>query len=156
MRVAVFRADSTHYPEQPPFHPAFQYPELSHAGINDTLSSNPVYHAVRGTLAVFGLDSSHFGTPDWNPLKAYIQPGDKILIKPNFVLHEFGAFVGTNCLTTHGSIIRAVVDYAYLAGGPEKLHHHRRCVTARGRFRADCAKVGHVRSPGILLAKMSL
>jgi uncharacterized protein (DUF362 family) len=42
-----------------------------------------------------------------------------VVIKPNLVLHEFGAMKGTNCLTTHGSVIRAMIDYAYVAGGPE-------------------------------------
>jgi uncharacterized protein (DUF362 family) len=52
-------------------------------------------------------------------LGACIRRGDKVVIKPNLVLHEFGAQAGANCLTTHGSVIRAVLDYACLAAGPE-------------------------------------
>jgi len=40
-----------------------------------------------------------------------------VVIKPNFVVHEFGPYVGSHCLTTHGSVIRAVLDYVLLAAG---------------------------------------
>ena len=117
--IAVYRTEAVTYPDNPLFHPPARYPEFSGKGLDETTSSNPVYCAIRETLALLGLDSAHFGTPDWNPLGRYIQPGDKIVIKPNFVLHEFGPFTGTHSLTTHGSVIRAIVDYAFLAGGPE-------------------------------------
>jgi uncharacterized protein (DUF362 family) len=74
---------------------------------------------VRDLFALLRLDEENFGTENWNPLGAYIRRGDKVVIKPNFVLHEFGAQAGAHCLTTHGSVIRAVLDYAHLAAGPE-------------------------------------
>jgi uncharacterized protein (DUF362 family) len=119
MDVAIFHSETTTYPDEPPFHPSVQYPETQHNGIDETAPNNYVYHAVRHTLAMLGLDSPNFGTPKWNPLGEYIRQGNKVVVKPNFVLHEFGALKGANCLTTHGSVIRAVIDYAYLAGGPD-------------------------------------
>jgi len=77
------------------------------------------YDAVRNTFVLLGLDAEHYGTPEWNPLGGIIRPGDRVVIKPNLVVHEYGVQVGQRCLTTHGSVIRAIVDYAFLAGGPE-------------------------------------
>ena len=116
-QVALLQSDSAQYSTQAPFHPDSEFPELINAGIRATGSSNPAYRAIRETLALLGLDKHNFGTPRWNPLRAYIQPGDKVVLKPNLVLHEFGPQKNANCLTTHGSIIRAALDYVYLAVG---------------------------------------
>ena len=118
VRVALYRGASDRYPH-PPFHPPEIYPELAGVGFRTTDSGNGVYAAVRNTLALLRLDPERYGTPEWNPLGAYIRPGDKVVIKPNLVLHRFGPQLKANCLTTHGSVIRATLDYAYLAAGPE-------------------------------------
>ena len=118
-RVAVLRSDTKHYGAKAPFHPAAAFPELSRTGMREIDSSNGVHSAVREMLSLLGLDRLNFGTTRWNPLGAYIRRGDKVVIKPNLVLHEFGAQKGANCLTTHGSVLRAVLDYVYLAAGPE-------------------------------------
>jgi uncharacterized protein (DUF362 family) len=118
-QVALFRSPATHYAAAAPFFPDFAFPELVPAGIRETDARNPVYRAVRDALALLGLDKPNFGTPQWNPLRAYVRPGDKVVIKPNLVLHEFGAQKNAHCLATHGSVIRAVLDYVYLAAGPE-------------------------------------
>src|SRR6266481_5338239 len=118
-RVAVLRSDTKHYAAKAPFHPAAAFPELTRAGMLEIDSSNAVHSAVREMLSLLGLDRLNFGTTQWNPLGAYIQRGDKVVIKPNLVLHEFGAQTGASCLTTHGSVLRAVLDYVYLAAGPE-------------------------------------
>jgi uncharacterized protein (DUF362 family) len=117
--VALLRCETTTYPADPPFHPPEVFPEMDRAGIREFDAGNGVYRAVRGMLALLRLDQQRFGTPEWNPLSIYIRPGDKVVIKPNLVLHEFGAQKNAHCLTTHGSVIRAVLDYAYLAAGPE-------------------------------------
>jgi uncharacterized protein (DUF362 family) len=118
-KVAILRSDSKYYAAEPPFHPPASFPELNRAGIREIDASNGVYNAVRNTFALLRLDEPNFDTPEWNPLGAYIRRGDKVVIKPNFVLHEFGGQKGAHCLTTHGSVLRAVLDYAYLAAGPE-------------------------------------
>ena len=118
-KIAVFRAMIRKYPEQPPFHPPALFPEFARLNLRRVDPSNAVYAAVRNMLALLSLDQANFGTPKWNPLGAYIHPGDHVVIKPNLVLHEFGAQLGANCLTTHGSVIRAVLDYVYLAAGAD-------------------------------------
>lgn len=118
-KVAVFQSSVRKYPENPPFHPPSPFPEFASSTIRRTDKTNQVYSAVRNTLALLGLDHPNFGTSHWNPLGAYIRPGDKVVIKPNLVLHEFGIQQGAKCLTTHGSVLRAVLDYVYLAAGPQ-------------------------------------
>jgi uncharacterized protein (DUF362 family) len=78
---------------------------------------NQVYAAVRQSLYLSGLDTEHFGTEMWNPLGEYIQPGSRVLLKPNFVFHEYNEAT-KDCMVTHGAVIRAVLDYVYRAGGP--------------------------------------
>src|SRR6266446_4656454 len=100
-RVAVLRSDTTEYAAKAPFHPAAAFPELARAGLMLGVdASNGVYGAVRDMLALLRLDQGNLNTPGWNPLGTYIRRGDKVVIKPNFVLHEFGAQKGANCLTT--------------------------------------------------------
>jgi uncharacterized protein (DUF362 family) len=117
-QVALFRDPLNHYPRAP-FHPPSGLPELARAGIQELDAGNGVYSAVRNVLTLLRLDQQHLGTPEWNPLSVYIQRGDRVVIKPNLVLHEFGGQKNASCLTTHGSVIRAVLDYVYLAAGPE-------------------------------------
>jgi uncharacterized protein (DUF362 family) len=69
-------------------------------------------------LKILSLDKEHFGEKDWNPLGEFINPGDNVVIKPNLVVdstylteREF------NSAVTHGSVIRPLIDYAYLAAG---------------------------------------
>ncbi len=50
----------------------------------------------------------------WNPLGQYISPGDSVVIKPNLVRH-YNPAGGIEEQITHGSVIRAVLDYAYIA-----------------------------------------
>lgn len=115
--VVFYRANATTYSESPPYHPAERYPEHPFAELGPT---NPAYEGVRGALYLMGLDRKNYGSPHWNPLSDVIQPGDLVVIKPNMVrdFHEHRA-AGTVALITHGSVIRAIVDYVYLAMGGE-------------------------------------
>ncbi len=93
------------------------YPELEIMKNRITLSeTNKVYEMVRATIAALGMDKGHFGTNEWNPFSEFILPGETILVKPNMVSHVNGNNeAGTDCLVTHPSIVRAVVDYVILA-----------------------------------------
>jgi len=75
---------------------------------------------VRQVFAQAGFDREHFGTVDWNPLARYIHPGQRVFVLCNFVYHqragETWRHFAAKC--THGSVLRAVVDYALLATGP--------------------------------------
>ncbi|OUO79404.1 hypothetical protein B5F53_07930 [Blautia sp. An249] len=60
------------------------------------------------------MPKDHYGKSNWDPLGEIVHPGDTVLIKPNLVIHK-NLSGGVNCLTTHPSIIRAVLDYVLIA-----------------------------------------
>ena len=114
-RVAVARnPEVLVYPplEAAPFHPSEAYPEYHGPRAS---SPNHAYALVRESLVELGLDRTRFGTPQWNPLGDLVRPGAKIVVKPNWVLHANEGTGGTDCLITHASILRAVLDYVFLA-----------------------------------------
>lgn len=100
------------YPEAP-FHPGRAYPEFPRSAL--AAAPNPVYEGVREAFRLLGLDAARYGTPDWNPLGAVIRPGQRVLVKPNLVRHYHPYGLDTNAIYTHGSVIRAVCDYALRA-----------------------------------------
>lgn len=110
--VAVIR-ERPGYARTPPYPPSESFPEWP--GLARSIEDNPAYRAVRQALRHVGLDASRFGSPGWNPLGDLATPGETIAIKPNFVRHGNQGGSGssdTDCLVTHGSVVRAVVDYA--------------------------------------------
>lgn len=109
-KVGIIKNKELIYCEEPPFHPSINYPEYP---FNNFSSQNPVYDAVRNLLALLDMDSEHFNTPEWNPFNDIVAPGNTVLIKPNLVKHG-NPGVDFKSLVTHGSIIRAIVDYIYL------------------------------------------
>ena len=109
--VAVAWTDPV-YPRGAPFHPALAYPEYTGPVSGEP---NGVYDAVRCALRDLGLDRDHFGTPEWNPIGALVPPGARIVIKPNWVLHENEGPGGRDCLYTHASVVRPIIDYALKA-----------------------------------------
>ncbi len=104
------------YPAQPPFSPAEDYPEHPFPAVARATEPNPAYAGVRQALRLLGLDADRFGGSDWNPLGVLINPGDTVVLKPNFVRDFRETQPGHgDCLITHGAVIRAVADYVYLA-----------------------------------------
>lgn len=104
------------YPSRPPYSPAVGYPEYPFA--RDTLGDqvNPAYEGVRDALRGLGLDGKHFGEKGWNPLESIVQPGHTVVLKPNFVRDFRETQAGhADCLITHGSVLRAALDYVYIA-----------------------------------------
>ncbi len=70
---------------------------------------------VRESLRLLGMDSARFGRSDWNPLGEIMSPGERVLVKPNFVLH-FNAGTGPlEAVVTHASVLRAIADYVLIA-----------------------------------------
>src|SRR5258708_8820263 len=104
----------THYPEAAPYHPPPGFPEYPF-GPHNVSETNEVYAGVRECLRLLGLDAANFGTAQWNPLGDFIAPGQKVLIKPNFVLHRNAGGGPLEAVITHGSVIRAVADYVFIA-----------------------------------------
>ncbi len=93
------------------FSPSIKYPEYPFNEISPL--PNLIYDAIRNILYRMGLDHMNYGTPKWNPLREFVEPGQKVLIKPNLVMNYEKSSI--DCLVTHGSIIRAILDYVFLA-----------------------------------------
>ncbi|MGO9571518.1 MAG: DUF362 domain-containing protein [Desulfomonilaceae bacterium] len=114
--VAFAKADNVHYPPAP-FSPGERYPEYPFMDVGP--QPNPVYDLVRKCLIRLGLDKDRAGTCLWNPLGELIRPGEKIVLKPNWVLHENRGSGSLNALVTHPSVVRALIDFVYIALGKE-------------------------------------
>jgi uncharacterized protein (DUF362 family) len=118
-RVGLARTTSSYAGLAAPFGPGASFPELAalELGSSDQ-SPNFVYAAVRAALAAAGLDEERFGSAEWNPLGALVAPGARIVLKPNFIRHWNPCATGTLAsLVTHGAVLRAMADYAWLAAG---------------------------------------
>lgn len=117
-QVAVFCEPDCAYSQNAPFHPNKLYPEYPF-GPDDIEAKNTSvtdsYTAVRRTLILLGLDSANQESVQWNPLGFMIKPGQTVVIKPNFVLHRNDGGHDPYANITHPSVIRAVVDYCYIA-----------------------------------------
>jgi uncharacterized protein (DUF362 family) len=100
---------------EPPYHPAERFPEL---GFDETAATpNAPYALLRQLFGELGLDAARTGTECWNPLGDIVAPGQTVLLKPNFVLGFNAGGGGPEPVITHPSILRALVDYVYLALG---------------------------------------
>ncbi|MCC7438971.1 MAG: DUF362 domain-containing protein [Armatimonadetes bacterium] len=114
-RVGVIQGESR-YPNSavnPAFHPSTQYPEYPFQEIS--IEKNSVYDAVRQLFYELGFDKERYGSSQWNPLGELIRPGDNVVLKPNFVRHHHRLGKPIECVITHGSVIRAIMDYAWIA-----------------------------------------
>ena len=114
-RTAVYDSGHYSYPDKPPFHPPIAYPEYPFdADVLD--EKNYIYDAMRQLFFLLHLDVGHYDTTDWNPLGEIIQPGDNVVLKPNLVISEHpDGIPGIEASVVHGSIIRAFLDYVFIA-----------------------------------------
>lgn len=115
MDISLNIDDTVSYPEVSPFHPDCIYPELQKLGLTQTDSTNRLYKSIRTLFEDMGLDSNRIGSPQWNPFSDFIAPGDRVLIKPNLVLHHNKGSKDISAVVTHGSVIRPMIDYVLLA-----------------------------------------
>lgn len=101
------------------FNPSFRYPEYPFGEEAIRNEDNSPYDMIRKCLIGLGLDKDNYNTAAWNPLGKYMKPGDYVLIKPNWVMHENGAkHIKENaleCLVTHPSCLRAICDFCLIA-----------------------------------------
>lgn len=102
------------YSHQSPFHPPEIFPEYPHDD-KEVDSTNHAYAMVRESFRLLGLDQENFGKKTWNPLGELVSRRQRVLIKPNFVLHFNASGGAWEAVITHPSIIRAVADYAAIA-----------------------------------------
>ena len=105
------------YPKpQYDYSPSELYPE--YVGGTIAKEKNFVYEAIRNIFIANKMDIENYGTVKWNPLGNYIKPGNVVLVKPNLVLHQNnlrGYEDSLDCLVTHPSIIRCILDYVLIA-----------------------------------------
>lgn len=104
------------YDQVPPYGPGSPPPEYPFADSSTTSHSGTAYEAVRDVFRLLKLDAANQGTVQWNPLGQWVRPGVTVVLKPNFVrdFRETAVDHG-NCLLTHGSLIRAVADFVFIA-----------------------------------------
>lgn len=116
-RVAASFAPLPQYPSRPPYDPTEAYPEYPFGQVAGA-EPNWAYAAVRESFRLLGLDEGNFGSRAWNPFREIVRPGDCVLLKPNFIKeHRTDKTDEWIQIITHGSLIRAVADYVYLALG---------------------------------------
>jgi uncharacterized protein (DUF362 family) len=119
-RVALVRTTPGYAGLRPPYGPGKSYPELAPllGGTDPHEPPNPVYAALRSALHALGLDAGRFGDEAWNPLGDLVGRGGRVVLKPNLIRHwnpQPGATLES--VVTHGAILRAVADFAFLAVG---------------------------------------
>lgn len=106
---------SVNYDAAPPFSPCAAFPEYPFDS-GSLSATHGAYGTVREALRLLGLDGVNFGSREWNPLGGVIGPGATVVLKPNFVRHFRETQPGhSDCLITHGSVIRAALDYVHRA-----------------------------------------
>ncbi len=123
IRVGLGRGPTSYAGLSAPWRPGSSAPELGrtgHDGRNE--ARNAVFDAVRDALAALGLDAARFGTADWNPLAELVHPGGTVVLKPNFIRHwnplaDSDPTASVESVITHGSVLRAAAEYAFLAVG---------------------------------------
>src|SRR5665647_854536 len=109
------------YNENRAFSPYHEYPEYPFDASNQSSSSEKKtatydsYSALRDVFLRLDMDPKNYGTKAWNPLRDLLKPGDEVLLKPNLVLQKNVARLGTDQMVTHGSLIRAALDYVSIA-----------------------------------------
>jgi uncharacterized protein (DUF362 family) len=101
------------YNNTPPFHPDTRFPELPFDDVST--GSNGPYSLLRQLFVSLGFDRERAGTKEWNPLGHLIQPGQTVLLKPNFVNSVNGSGSDLFAVVTHPSVLRALIDYAFIA-----------------------------------------
>ena len=124
-QVVAWDTGTLKYPDPPPYHPSEVYPEYPFGPALGG-SPNPIYRAVREMLHALELDTPAYGTAGWNPLGKLVQPGNTVILKPNFVVSEHPqGQPGIEAAVVHGSVLRPLIDYVYVA-----LQGHGRIILA--------------------------
>lgn len=114
IKVGVVRIPRVIYPKEAPYHPSVAYPEYPFPDFLST-KANYVYEGVRQLFYELGYDRGHWDTPRWNPLGPWIKPKMTVVLKPNFVISRHPAGKDIFSIITHPSILRAIIDYCWIA-----------------------------------------
>ncbi len=112
MSTFVYHKPELRYPRTAPFHPDKRYPEFGNA-TGEIDPGNSVFAAVRTLFLRAGLDAGRAETADWNPFGELVSNQSAVVVKPNLVIDN--AEKDYDPLVTHPSIVRALLDYIFLA-----------------------------------------
>ncbi len=120
--VGLAHVPATYAPLVSPYHPGVAHAET--AGFLPTpptsAAPNRVYDGFRQALRGAGLDAERFGSREWNPLGDLVERAGHVVLKPNFIRHWNPSPEGSiESVITHGSILRAALDYAWRAVGSD-------------------------------------
>lgn len=110
--VAIRNSGSLIYPKNFPYDPQECYIEFENISISET--KNAVYDAIRQSFIDLGMDKANLNTKYWSPLSDLISPGNTVVIKPNMVINTFDVEL-QEFTTSHPSVIRPIIDYAWKA-----------------------------------------
>ena len=78
---------------------------------------------LRKLMVAAELDAPEIGSPQWNPLSDLIRRGQKVVIKPNWVMHRNSSGCGLDSLVTHTSVLEAIVAYVLKAAPASVMDH---------------------------------
>lgn len=113
--ICIVKEAVKEYPDKAEkFRPSQMYPEYFFKK-EISRQENVVYDMIRRGFVMLGLDAAHIGKSEWNPLGEIVKPGNRVLLKPNLVLHDNRSGCGTDCLYTHPSLAAAMIDYVCIA-----------------------------------------
>jgi len=124
IRVGLGRGPKGYAGLHPPWAPGCTYPEFAAPTTKaEPGAENRVFAAVRDALHALGLDAARFGTAQWSPLADLVEPGGSVVLKPNFIRHwnplaDDDPEASVDSVITHGAVVRAIAEYAFLAVGP--------------------------------------
>lgn len=96
-----------------PYNPTEAFLEFNSI-INEYDKNNLIYQKIRSLFLHNKYDKKNIGTKHWNPFRGLVEKNQIVVIKPNLVLEERGALIGSNCITTNASVIRPILDYLYI------------------------------------------
>jgi len=117
VKVSIIKTDNTYYPNKKPYHPPKLFPELKDI-FNSYISTDPdnkTYEKVRDSFFSLGFDKENFEKVNWNPFGWLIKPDETVFIKPNMISQKHRLNNDWDYVITHGSVIRAVLDYIFIA-----------------------------------------
>lgn len=100
---SVFLQRSFEYPASP-YSPGVKYLEYPFKHLSE--EENHVYRAIRNILRQWGFNREKYNMKDWNPLREFVSPGDRVYI-------NIGGVFETSL--AHLSLLRVVMDYIYIA-----------------------------------------
>ena len=119
MTISVISCPGLTYPYADDYYsPNTRYPEYRYDHLSK--QANMTYELVRRIFAQTNLDAKNYGTKQWNPFGDLIKEGSSVFVLCNFVKDRGHLETQESFLSkcTHGSVLRALLDYLLIAIGP--------------------------------------